>query len=691
MQLPLPYLDAAVIEEVPVDLWRVLFQVTGWPASLAQKRESFSHEDVLSALANDNPTDGLLQALEALDSLGTELGREAIVAAMNDRRVPTDTLRADVGEREWALQLYLAQREDALLADVFTRAQMQVQESGEQRRYNEFLGREARRIKGLPARRDKLREEILRFSQATGLGEHVQVHAFEDDGVFVFSVIRSHRTLKPLAVIPGRDARTTIQYRPVHGDVLRYESAIGRLRIAARAATMVEFYRHVLGKVMFDDEFFFDGAPVYSLAVLQEKGKAALDNHGLFEIGRIWMTECLWERGDRNFYQIRSNDCFRSIEELHFPLNEGTLQQAKLKLEVIGKSTRPVTVTIRVPSRIEVSQKSHERLVERALNAIGINQPLPSRPDRDLWSLHPWRHATSVWRSIFKLDTDLMVQVGALRSVRLEAVAHPDHMTAGQSLNVQAIADGEFYGVSLVPEIPSRTLSGTDLEGLELDPEGFRLYMRARLGISRGGRVWADYELLDLGVLQIGDQEVHAFYALRRPQGGVGDHIRARSNGNQTVILFPPVDCDGCELASVMLDSVAPVANEVIRRTIVACGLEELVPAIHSAPEGVRLVIDTRLKQVWIDSVLIGGLQPDAHPYRLIEMLARKSCLSSEEITSQLNPYRQDGSATARQAKGDAKRLITQAVKAAGRDFEEDPFPPFGKGAYRCAFTSFVR
>ncbi len=690
MQLPLAHLDAAVVEEIPVDLWRQVFDVAGWPASLTTKRNSFTHPDVLSALVTDNPTDELLQALEALDSLGTESGREAIVTAMKDRRLPMDLLSGEYGEREFALRLYLAQRENASLADVYTRAQIQIQESGEQRRYNDFMGKEARNISGLAARRNRLREEILRYSRETDLGEHVEVRAFEDDGVFLFNIIRSHHIRKPLAIVSGRDARATIAYRPVHGDVLRYESSNGRLRIAARASTMVEFYCNALGRVMFDDEFFFDGNPMYSLAVLQEKGRAAFDNHGVYGVSRIRMTECLWERGDRNLYQIRANDCFSSIEDLHLPLQEGTLLQAKLKLDVIGKSTRPVTVTIRVPSRREISQKRHEPLVERVLAAIGINRPRLS-PQVDLWSLHPWRHPRDIWKSVFDSETDALIEAGALRAVQLEAVAHPDHPNAGRSLSAHAVAAGESYGVSTMPEIAPRTLSETDLDGLELDPERFRAYLRSRIGISRGGHTWTNHELLDLGLLKIADHEVHAFYALRRPQAGIGDYIRSRANGTRTILLLPSANEDGTELASVMLLSALPTAADVTRQTVIASGLEALVPAINIAPGEARLVVDTRLKKVWIDGITIDGLQPEAHPYRLIEALARHTSLSGAQIAAELSPGSQDVSATARQAKSDAKRLIRSALTAAGREFDEDPFPPCGKGGYRCALTPFVR
>ena len=45
MQLPLIYLDASAIEEVPLPLWREAFEMLGWPASLGDKQATFTHDD----------------------------------------------------------------------------------------------------------------------------------------------------------------------------------------------------------------------------------------------------------------------------------------------------------------------------------------------------------------------------------------------------------------------------------------------------------------------------------------------------------------------------------------------------------------------------------------------------------------------------------------------------------------------
>ena len=151
MDLPLIFLDAVAIEEVPIALWRQAFDVLGWPISLRDKANTFTHHDVQVAIPNDDLSDDLLQALETLHMLGTEDGREAIMSVMSERGAQLPGLPDDSSERELALRLYLAQRTDASMADVFARAQTQVQEEGDRRRYNEFVAKEPRLLRGIRA------------------------------------------------------------------------------------------------------------------------------------------------------------------------------------------------------------------------------------------------------------------------------------------------------------------------------------------------------------------------------------------------------------------------------------------------------------------------------------------------------------------------------------------------------------
>ena len=691
MNFPLAYLDRAAIEEVPIDTWKDVFDALGWSRSLTKKRDALGYDDILNSFAQDEPSDDLLHALEALSSLGTEEGREAIISAINDSGARMGALPTEKGEREFALRFFLAQRRDAALSDAFVRAQIQIQERGNQRRYNEFMGKEARPIKDLSSKKEALREGLLAFCERSDLGNHVQVDAFEDGDIYVFNILRSHRLQKPLAVVPGHSARAPIQFRSVHGDVIRYDSDAGHLRIAARAPTIVEFYREHLGKVLFNDELFFHGDPICSLRVLQEQGRQALENHNVNGIGRVWMTECLWERGDRDLLQLRSTDCFGTMEELRLPLTKGTLVQAKLRCEVVGKSTRPTTVNIRVPSRIEVSQKVHENLIDRLLTAIGIRAAAKPAPTVSLWALSPWRHTADTWRAVFGAETDALAEKRVLEPIHLTAVPHPSHPGAGLVLDAHELPGGDYYGVSRTAEIQPRSLTPTDLDGLELRPEQLRLYLRAKLEITSGGAPWDNGELLELGFVLAGDQRIYAAYALQRPQPGVGDKLRARASGAHLALIFPPPQADTTELPHVTLESALPKRSTLLRQLIFACGLQDSAPVTCIAPDEARLVVDTRLRAAWIDGVEIKGLTSDSHEFKFIELLARHRIISAQDIVAKISPGRQDDTTAARQAKTRAKQLIAKAMANAGRALEEDPFPTAGRGFYRCILQSYVR
>jgi|GEM_PF-5309344 len=693
MSLPLAYLDAAVVEELPVDLWCQAFDQIGWPASLVSRRTALSHAEIVEAFARDEATDEMLQLFEVLHTLGSDAGADAIQTALDDQLIPSDVLPEGASERERVVHLFLAQRKNASLADVFARAQVQVQERGEHRRYNEFLGRTPRGVHSIASTIAALEVATRAYCQAHDLGDHVQVRAFEDDGAYVFQILRSHRTCKPLAVVAGHSARATIAYRPVHGDLLRYDTAVGRLRIAARAASFVEFYRRTFGRVLFDDEDFFTGDNVCSLRVLQEGGRAVLDQHDVVGVGRVRMTECLWERGDRTLLHLRCPDCFREIETLRLPIREGVLLQAKLKLELIGASIRPVTVTIRAPSRIEVSQPQHEALVDRFLTQVGVRGRVSPEAAPTLWSLAPWRHPVHVWRAVFGRKTDSLIERGVLRQTQLERVPSPDASGAGGMLDTIPLSNGAYYGVSTLPEIASRTLTATDLDAFELQPEALRQVLRADLGMTGVALAWdGDDALLELGMITVGEQHLNLAYAIRRPPPNVGERLRQRAAAAPIVVFCPSTDLPIVDVALAPLDDPMPTREQALRAAVAAAGLQQAVPAVYTAPDGARLVVDRDRGMVWVDGHLIPGLKPGTHPFRLVAVLAdaKGHPVDSLAIKAALSDARQDDDTVTRQAKLKANRAIRQAMSDAGHEFSGDPFPSCGTGMYRCALPSFV-
>lgn len=713
MPIPIAHLDPSVVEEVPLDLWRQVFDAIGWPAPLlAVRDEPLSHGAVLDAITHEAPSDELLQVFEVVQSLGTDDGAEAIQEALADRRILRDVLPSGSSHRELALHLFLAQRGNAALAEVFARAQIDVQQQGAHRRYHEFFGGASGVVRPASDVAAALREATLEYCREHDLGDHVDVRAYDDgDGVHVFQILRSHRAQKPLAVVPsasGRSARATIQYRPVHGDVLRYESAHGRLRVAARAASIIGFYRRTLGRIVSDDETFFAREPAYSLRVLQEKGRAALEGHDLAELGQVRLTECLWERGDKELLHLRAPDCFRQIEELGLPLHEGTLLQAKFKLSVIGPSARPVTVTVRIPGRLDVSQPRHEALVDRFLLRVGVvGRPGPEDAPT-LWALAPWRHPAAIWRRVFGRDTDALMERGVLRRIVLQSVPSPDQPASGNTLQTIRLPGGDYYGVGTEPEVPSRTLAATDLDGFELQPEQLARELRMRLsiesapGTSSAGMTHdavlagrsSDDAVLDLGTVQIGDHRLYLAYAVRRPEPGALDRLRRRASGAPLALLCPTTDLPTLGLPMAALPAALPTTAQALRAAVAAAGLDEVVPAVHVAPDGARLVVDLVYGKVWIDGIEIPGLSGDTHPFLFVSRLAQAQGrpVASLNIKDEISGARSDDSTAVRQAKTKARACIGEAMAAGGRTLDiADPFPSVPGGAYRCALPSHVR
>ena len=692
MQIPLALLDSSAVEEVPIDLWTQAFDAIGWPSSLVGKEGSFSHGDLSESLTHDTPSDELLQLLESLHDLGTASGTDAINVAMNDRKVSRNLLPANLSAREFALHLYLAQRDDAAFQGVFARAQIQVQEGEGRRRYNEYMGKAARTVDQLEKKKSELIKQVSAYCIEHDLGEHINVNAVEDDGVFIFRILRSHHLKKPLAVIPGSPGRTIFQYRPVHCDMIHYDSATGLIRMAVQASAIVPFYREAFGQLLFGDKSFFTGDPVCTLAILQRDGRKVLEKHEVFGISRVRMTECVWDWGDRELITLRSHDCFATIEELGLNLQQGTLLQAKLKLDVIGRSIRPVIVNIRIPSTIEISQKSKESIVNQFLTTVGIRNSKRQQPELDFFSVLSSRHPIDTWRALFTGDCDRLIAADVLTKVKLSAVASPGNPAGGRVFEAHPLPNGDHYGVSKTPEIPSQTLTATDLDGWEFVPEKFRLFLRSVLGVSGPGIAYSGNGLLDLGRLEIGNHRIRIFYALNNSVSHWTPWAGERAAGDLSVILLPVASTPASfsRIPDILIESSVPELSMLVRRIVDTLKLN--VPANLVAPDNAKLVVDTKLGKVWVNKVPIETVMPDSQPYKFIEILAKANGapVSSKDLNNQLAPGRTDEDVATRQAKRDAKALIRVALEAAGQPDPTEWFPVFGKKMYRCALPAFV-
>ncbi len=690
MQLPLKFLDAAAFEEVRVELWRELFELVGVPDGLDPA--SFDNADVHRVLQGITPSPELVLALEAIQGLGDEDGREALVEALEDRSISV-SVPDDYGAREFALFCFLRKEDDPAFADAYVRAQIKSEAVGRRGALHELRGSDARAIRQLTICRERLRELVLDHCKSKGLGKHVQVDAFESEGACVFQIIHGARVQRQLTVTPGADGRAVLEFRPVHCDIIRYEAVTGRLQVAVRSAAMLSVYARIVGKAFFDDEEFFVGEACCTLVPLQERGKELLTDHSTIGIGQVRMTECVWELGDRRVLTLRSHDCFKDIERVGLTMKEGTIVQVKLKVQVVGASTRPVTVTIRTPNKIDVSRNAFQGLVWKFLDDIGVRCNATPTSMLDLWGLYPWRASTSTWHAVFGDDVPRLCASGALVPTTLDSVPSSESGGEGSGLEVHPVEGGEYYGVGKVGSTPSRSLTATDIEGLELDAKGLRSHLISALETSGGGEdVDGDDEALDLGVIALGEHGYRLFYVTRTPRAGLGERLRKVAGSTQVALLVPKGRRACTELLEVQLSGALPSTQDVRRGVAVAAGLEGSVPAIDYAPGHARLVVDSERGMVWFDGVHVPGIKKETQPFGLVLELAKASpaALDTRELSKRLAPGRQDGTQPARHAKRDAKKAILEALAGAGVELDADPFPSAGRGAYRCSVLAFV-
>lgn len=684
--VPSMLLDLVAIEEVPIVVWRRAFEVVGYPPGLTAR--TLSHDAVVDHVLSGQVSTELIELLQVLHDLGTDGGVDAMKAVAEAHQHDLGAITA-MAPREAAVQLWLEQRVDPTLREIFMRVQMQAETRREPRAFRDYVGKTARAIVDWKATERRLRALVQEFCTQQEFGDHVDVRGYVSGGDARIQVVHAHRLQKQLVVRDGEAGRGTIAIRPVHCDIVRYDAASGWLRISPRSASAaaLEHYRSAIGQAFFGDSAFFSPAE-YTLRPLQDRGREALRG-ALGAVTDARLVEVLWQRGDEQTHWLKAPDCFREIEELELPLREGSFVEAKIALTMLGKRTKRRTVTVKVPNKIDFPRDEHEAVIEAFLKRSGIHAAADVAPHRDLWSLAPWHHEPRVWREAYPRDVDPLVRKQILVPRAMASIAHPDHRSAERVLDIDQ--SGEF-GVSTDDGVPPRRVTGSDIEGLALDVLRMGAAWQASLGL-------ADGDLRDLGggALLLGRRRLDAIEAsivalTRRPTGDgatLARRVREAVRGDSVALLVPAGSSSGTNLAEIAFASLVLDERSVWREFVRVNSLAEKVTALWSAPPDVRLVIDGPRQLVWIDGLKI-DLVADSHPYKLLVLLAEAKgrVVSHDAIGAVLSP---SGAAdtVSKRAKHDVNRAIKESFAAARRPVDVDQIVCAGSGGYRLAVLAY--
>ncbi len=651
-----------------------------------------SYDNLRAVFEQASTADDLAEVVQTIIDLGDDAGRDAILDAARDQGIDTTTWDGDESSQDLAARTWIESRSDERVANILARALVEVHELKSTRRHQEFCGREALPIDGRK-QRDVLRRKVVAWCEANQRGDHAEVRVYRDRARTIFQLIHGHRIVAPLVV--EESGRKVLRHRPAHFDHVEYDETNGALKISSQSRELIGAYKVIFGEVLFKDSAFFDSDDVCTLWPLQEKGRTALEQHGLGEeIDRVLLVSCVWKHGDDRFV-INGPDCFEAIRrKFNAPLQEGELVEAKLALRFSSGKPRRVVVTIKVPNRIAYRRDiRRDDLIERYLRQIGVRST-SDKSRRHLWTLAEGGHPLEVWKTLEGPHVDELVENGVLKQLSRQSAQHANFPKHGDVLVAHSIDEGhDRYGVSVDPDVPSRTLTLSDRDGLRFDAIAFGKALATDLeldggvqDIDRGGAIY-------LGSRDLGTTPRVAVVLLSRaPQDRafLADVLYQKYKQAKLVVLVP----SGAEglpgNARIQLDSLSGPHKHLLAKIISELGIEDSVPAQLRAPPGHRLVIDKKTQEIFTDGVKL-RIERDTQPHKFIMVLAgaheKNAKLETKDIAALLSPNANSDN-VARQAKSDAIKKLKQSFAAEDREVPPDLLKIFD--GYRINVPTFI-
>ncbi len=676
--LPIPFQDHSFLMEVSQTTWCKLLDAARETARLEM---NLSLQDLVASFANDPPGPDLFSALELIQELGTPDGREHVEQVAEDQQLTLDESLSDSPAREFIAQLWVQSRTDSALTELLLRAQLTQRSVRSLRPYREFVGQHGT-SSTVSINEAVLKEMVSKWCREHQKREVVSVVTQQYNGEWYCHVVRGD-PLKRVVEIRDQNV-STLQYRPAATDLIRYDPKTGRIGIATRSPQLLKVYRSVLGTLVGGDERFFGGENVCSLQTLQQQGNELFTKHRVQGISRVDVVEILWRRGDRDKFWVSGRNVFRILDDLQAKLLEGELIEAKLTIAFSGGG-RSGHVTLKSPNIIEIRAGRHQALVEQLLDSAGLRGSFnPDGTPRSFWSLYPWRLKEAEWRLRLGTTTfDSLRASGLLRSIKLDAVDHPDHPGVRGSLEVIEISPLTAVGVSADPAIGVRTLTSSDTEGYELDAELLAAQIQKSLALTGSCR-----ELVGgTGQWSLGQRTfapgltVAVFLAVREPGPTDASLIADAASGFVPVLIVPQCCVGG-------VDGIASIGCRLPHGPFDVL-LEPIVTRLNwhgQIPPNVwasgDLIIDTGRGKMWYRGIELTKIQFGTHPFKFAEIVAkgRGRIVPTRDVSDALSSARLDNDA-AKTAKRDFVKALKASFEAQGVTCPPgDIFPSSGGG-----------
>jgi hypothetical protein len=295
---------------------------------------------------------------------------------------------------------------------------------------------------------------------------------------------------------------------------------------------------------------------------------------------------------------IDGRDVLSAVEREELA-SEGALLAARIRIDF---DDGPADATLRSPNVVDWEPSPHDADVAAFVAAI-----LPDDGEREnLVTLAPHDHAGVRWRGATSDATfERLLAKGYFTRSTSRALAHPAAPSAGRTMLAFPLGAGRYYAV---PEegFDAATWLATeaDLVTYRLDVVALAAEMARAIGAKGGApRLIERGTLVDLGLVTIGAAHVRVYlWVAARATEGLGDRLRARSEGAQPVIVTPRGMRANAGCAEVEADALGGQYGEILGAIGKAVGVATL-DAWGRAPVGTRLVAERKTERVWLDGV----------------------------------------------------------------------------------------
>lgn len=175
-------------------------------------------------------------------------------------------------------------------------------------------------------------------------------------------------------------------YRPQKHDVVIYDGESDELAVNAGTKGEIELYLRTFGRVLFDNEEYFDKSNRFTLDPLLEKGAKALENETVPEISRVRLIEIerFWGGQAKEKEVRKADDLFLAWgDDWSRRLAGGSIDRAVLKVKFDGDG-KERTVAILPPSLARYDRDADSDLIDSWLKDQGFCRVNSGDDDDDI-------------------------------------------------------------------------------------------------------------------------------------------------------------------------------------------------------------------------------------------------------------------------------------------------------------------